>query len=118
MYKRQDTGIPATDCSRGQAWYDLIMAVDPKNDSTLMVGTIDIFRSTNAGNTWSQISKWSNNNNLNGLSCSLVHADQHAMIFHPDSSSTAIFGNDGEMCIRDSLHTGKGYAGEDPARVS
>jgi hypothetical protein len=100
-----DTGIPATDFSRGQAWYDLIMAVDPKNDSIIMVGTIDIFRSTNAGNTWSQISKWSNNNNLSGLSCSLVHADQHAMIFHPDSSSIAIFGNDGGVFYCSSLAT-------------
>ncbi len=90
-----DNGIPNTDFSRGQAWYDLIAAVDPNNRNTLIVGGIDLFRSTDGAGTWSQISKWSNNNNLAFLNCSEVHADQHAIIFKPGSSSEVLFGNDG-----------------------
>jgi len=38
--------------------------VDPLNMNTLMVGGIDLFKSTNGAASWSQISKWSNNNYL------------------------------------------------------
>ncbi|MDH5609638.1 MAG: hypothetical protein OEY56_09160, partial [Cyclobacteriaceae bacterium] len=51
-----DTDIPATDFSRGQAWYDLILAVDPTNENTVIAGAIDLFRTTNGGTSWSQLS--------------------------------------------------------------
>jgi chitodextrinase len=91
-----DTGIPANDFTRGQAFYDLIIEADPTNDEIVYVGGIDLFRSTNGADSWTQISKWSNNNNnLAGLGVSLVHADQHAMTFRPGNSNQAVFGTDG-----------------------
>ncbi len=90
-----DTGIPANDFTRGQAFYDLMLEVDPNNDQTIFAGGIDLFKSNNAGANWSQISKWSNNNNLASLNISLVHADQHAMTFANGSSTVVAFGNDG-----------------------
>ena len=63
--------------------------------NTIIVGGIDLFRSTNNGTNWTQISKWSNNNNLSGLGASLVHADQHAITFKGAGSSEVLFGNDG-----------------------
>lgn len=100
-----DNGIPNTDFTRGQAWYDLIMAVDPNDANTLIAGGIDLFRSTNGASSWSQISKWSNNNNLSALNCSYVHADQHQIVFKPNSSSTVLFGNDGGIFYTSSLAT-------------
>ena len=100
-----DNGIPNTDFTRGQAWYDLICAVDPTDANTLYVGGIDLFRSSNAGLTWSQISKWSNNNNLAALTCPLVHADQHAFVFRPGAANEAIIGNDGGVYYASSLST-------------
>tara|TARA_R110001592_G_scaffold234658_2_gene492307 strand:- start:32540 stop:37297 length:4758 start_codon:yes stop_codon:yes gene_type:complete len=100
-----DNGIPNTDFTRGQAWYDLIMAVDPNNANTLIVGGINLFRSTDGASTWSQISKWSNNNNLAALNCSYVHADQHQIVFKPNSSSTVLFGTDGGVFYTTSLAT-------------
>jgi photosystem II stability/assembly factor-like uncharacterized protein len=100
-----DTGIPANDFCRGQAFFDLMLEVDPDNDNILYAGGIDLFRSTNGGGTWTQISKWSNNNNLSGLTCSLVHADQHGMAFRPGNSNQAIFGNDGGVFYTGSLST-------------
>ncbi len=100
-----DNGIPASDFSRGQAWYDLILAVDPNNKNTVLAGGVDLFRSTNGGTAWSQISKWSNNNNLAALSCSRVHADQHAIIFKAGSSNQVLFGNDGGVFYTNSLTT-------------
>ncbi len=98
-----DLGIPSTDFSRGQAWYDLIMAVDPNNENNVVCGGIDLFRTTNGGTSWTQISKWSNNNNLSALPCSYVHADQHALTFKPGSSSTLLVGNDGGVFFTSNL---------------
>ena len=89
-----DNGIPANDFTRGQAFYDLLLKVDPNNENTLYAGGIDLFKSTDGGTSWKQISKWSNNKpGLNTLSVSLVHADQHGLAFA--SSNKMVFGNDG-----------------------
>lgn len=90
-----DLGIPASDFSRNQAWYDLVMAVNPQDSNKVYVGTINLFGSSNAGSSWSQISKWSNNPNMNNLNISLVHADQHAIVFKPGSGNICLFGTDG-----------------------
>nr|WP_321221535.1 T9SS type A sorting domain-containing protein [uncultured Psychroserpens sp.] len=89
-----DTGIPATDYSRNQAFYNLPIEADQNNN--IFVGGIDLFRSPNDGGSWAQLSKWSNNNNLGGLNVPLVHADQHAIVFRPGTNDTeAVLGNDG-----------------------
>ena len=91
-----DNGISATDFSRGQAGYDQVLKVDPNFPQTVYVGAIDLFKSTDAGANWTQISKWSNNPGMGSIDrLSYVHADQHAMEFKPGSSSIGIFGNDG-----------------------
>ena len=89
-----DTGQPDDDYTRGQAFYDLPIEADENNN--LYVGGIDLYRSTNFGISWDQISKWSNNNLLSSLQVPLVHADQHAIVFRPGTNGTeAVFGNDG-----------------------
>jgi hypothetical protein len=110
-----DTGIPADDFTRGQAWYDQAISVDPNNPNTVIVGGIDLFKSTDGGTTWNQISKWYNWN----AKYSYVHADQHAILYKPNSSSTALFANDGGVFYTSNLtatdtanvisHASKGY---------
>ncbi|MDQ1855688.1 T9SS type A sorting domain-containing protein [Chryseobacterium sp. WLY505] len=93
-----DTSIPANDFTRGQSFYDLVIAADPQDDNTVYIGGVDLYKSTNGGGTWSQISKWSNNNNMAALQVSTVHADQHAIVFNPFNnyaSKEMMFGNDG-----------------------
>ncbi|RNC88208.1 MAG: T9SS C-terminal target domain-containing protein [Winogradskyella sp.] len=98
-----DNGIPENDFTRGQAFYDLLLEVDPNNDQIVYAGGIDLFKSTNGAQlpgpteptSWAQISKWSNNNNLANLNVPLVHADQHTMIFDPSNPNSFIVGNDG-----------------------
>lgn len=90
-----DQGIPATDFTRGQAWYDLILAVDPNDSSIVYAGGINVFRSTNRASSWTQISKWAENANMNTLNCPYVHADIHAIEFKKGSSSTCMIGTDG-----------------------
>jgi PKD repeat protein len=76
--------------SRKQGWYDLSMAVDPNDANTFIVGGIDLFRTSNAGSSWTQLSHW-----YGGFGYPEVHADQHVVVYRPGSSSVALFGNDG-----------------------
>ncbi len=100
-----DTSISNDDFTRGQGWYNLVIQVSPTDKNTIIAGGIDLFRSTNNGRNWTQISKWSNNNNLSALTCSLVHADQHAIVFRPDYPNEVLFGNDGGVYYCSSLST-------------
>lgn len=85
-----DTGITPADFTRGQAFYDLMLEVDPNNDQVVYTGGIDLFKTTNGGTSWNQFSHW-----YGGFGFQEVHADQHAMAFANGSSSKMIFGNDG-----------------------
>lgn len=85
-----DTGIPTTDFSRSQAWYDLAIAVDPNNRDALMVGGVDLFKSTDGAGTWTQIAHW-----YGGFSKQYVHADQHNIVYRTGSSTEVYFVNDG-----------------------
>ncbi len=98
-----DTGIPANDFTRNQAFYDLMLEVDPNNDVIVYAGGIDSFRSADSGTSWTQMTKWSNNNNLAGKNIPLVHADFHTLVFNPTNSDVAILGNDGGVYYASSL---------------
>lgn len=85
-----DTNISANDFCRGQAFYDLVIEADPTNDNVVYVGGIDLFKTTNGGSSWSQLSHW-----YGGFGHQNVHADQHSMVFGNNDSSKILFGNDG-----------------------
>ncbi len=90
-----DNGVSAPganikDFSRGQAWYDLSIAVDPNNSSVCTVGGIDLFKTSNGGASWVQISHW-----YGGFGFQDVHADQHYAFFAPGNSNVCYFTNDG-----------------------
>ena len=75
-----------------QGWYDNALWVDPTNESTLIVGGIDLWKSTNGGVALSRISYWQN-------APASAHADQHAIVerpgFNGGSNATVWFANDG-----------------------
>lgn len=95
-----DTGIPNTDFTRGQAWYDLTLAVDPNNPLRLFVGGVDLFVTDDGAGTWTQVSHW-----YGGYGFPDVHADQHYILFKQGSSSEAYFGNDGGIYYTASANT-------------
>ncbi len=68
--------------TNSQTWYDLISAVDPADPDVVVVGGIELAKSTDGGATWTNIS-----------SSSSVHVDQHALVFF--NSSRLLIGNDG-----------------------
>ncbi len=78
--------------TRGQAWYDLIAAVDPNNEQRVFIGGVDLLVSNDAGANFTQISRWSA---ATPLAVDIVHADHHAIEFLPGSSDTMYFGTDG-----------------------
>ncbi len=61
--------------SGGQGWYDLSLAASPSNASTLLVGGVNTWRSTNGGTSWSIVSHWA------GSGAQAVHADKHSLSF-------------------------------------
>jgi len=75
--------------TRGQAWYDLIATVDPNDANTLYIGGIDVYKSTNNGANWNQVSDW------RPVGLPYVHADIHQIAYAPGSSSRIAIGCDG-----------------------
>lgn len=86
--------IPSNDYTRGQAFYDLMIAVDPNDDEIVYVGGVDAFRSNDGGASWSQMTKWTAGNGQPS-NIPLVHADQHELVFHPTDSDKGIMATDG-----------------------
>lgn len=76
-------------------WYCNTIAVDPVDANRVWVGGVDLFRSDDGGSSWGIASYWW----ATGGKPSFVHADQHAIVFHPrydgSSNRTAYFTNDG-----------------------
>ncbi|MFK5878279.1 MAG: T9SS type A sorting domain-containing protein [Flavobacteriaceae bacterium] len=85
-----DQDIPANDFTRGQAGYNLLIKVHPRDDDILYVGGINLFKSTNGGNSWSQKTQW---NDCCGYQ--KIHADQHEVAFSSATSANMVFANDG-----------------------
>jgi len=79
--------------SGGQAWYDLCIAADPNNSSTLFIGGVNTWKSTDGGSTWSINNHWSS---TCGGSATNVHADKHNLVFQ-NGSSTLFECNDGGL---------------------
>ena len=86
----QNCAAPVTDFTRSQSWYDLAMAVNPSDANNVIIGGVDLLKTTNGGTSWTQISSW-----WGGCSLQNIHADQHIVYFEPGNSNIAYFGNDG-----------------------
>ena len=74
----------------GQGWYDLAIAVSPSNASTVFIGGVNMWKSTNGGSSWTLNSHW-----YGGYNKPYVHADIHDIVFLPGSASTIFSANDG-----------------------
>ena len=98
-----DLGIPPNDFTRGQSFFDLVVEADPTNPDIVYIGGINVFRSVDGAQTWSQMTKWSNNQNMDQLFVPLVHADHHALTFRPGNPDQAILGTDGGVYYASSL---------------
>lgn len=101
-YSARDTlsgGISASYLGQ-QGWYDnAIWAGDPTDEDLVVVGGIDLWRSTDGGDNLTQISTW--------WSDASAHADQHIIVSDPGYDGTTnrrvYFGNDGGVFRADDI---------------
>lgn len=98
-YLEQSCIEDTNDFSRGQGWYNLILAVDPNNSDEVIVGGISHHKSNDGGTTWTPISYWTGN-------CeTYVHADQHAIVTNPNNPNAGIVGSDGGVSYAPDMWT-------------
>lgn len=76
-----------------QGWYDNALWVNPQDPTFVIVGGIDLWRSTSSGMSFTKISDWTQ------APASSAHADHHVIVAHPGFNNTSnrivYFGNDG-----------------------
>ncbi|MEZ5196204.1 MAG: sialidase family protein [Bacteroidales bacterium] len=80
------------------AWHALTGAIDPNNPDRFYIGGLDIWRSDDAGETWSKKSYWTGLGNPNYL-----HGDHHRILFQKGSSDKVLFATDGGIFYSDSV---------------
>ena len=92
------------DFTRGQSSYDLEIEIDPTSNNIAYVGGINWFRTSNGGNSWDQISKWTSSfYNHNSIGAGVVHADMHGLYLRPGNPNQAIAVGDGGVAYASSL---------------
>lgn len=65
-------------------WYCNTIAVDPTDPDRVWAAGVDLFRSDDGGANWGVASYWW----ADPAEPSFVHADQHAIVFHPNFNGT------------------------------
>ena len=79
--------VAAGNDTGGQGWYTLSIAASPTNANEVVVGGVNIWRTTNAGTNWSILAQWQ------GSGAPYVHADIHDLIYK--DGTTIYAGTDG-----------------------
>lgn len=77
---QEECGVGAANSWVTMGWYVNTLAVDPLDPERVWVGGVDLFRSDDGGRSWGVASYWWTDPG----DASYVHADQHALVFHPD----------------------------------
>ena len=81
---------PMSNGAQCQGGYDLTLAVDPSNPNRIILGGITLW-------SWSNVDDWLPIDNLfeNPSNLNYVHADKHALVFHPTNPDILYVGSDG-----------------------
>jgi hypothetical protein len=93
--------LSSTDYASYQGWYSHWVHVNPTDSSQVLVGGIDIWRSTQGGRNLNRVSNWSHwffgtvpPGGPEGPP-TYAHADHHAVTHNPASPNTLYFASDG-----------------------
>lgn len=78
--------------SGGQGWYDLCVAASPTNSNEVVVGGVNVWRTTNGGSNWTIYGHWT------GSGAPFTHADHHDLEYEPNG--TLFNCNDGTVYRR------------------
>jgi hypothetical protein len=86
-WTQMSSGSQACD---GQCWYNMVLRVHRTNSNIVYRGTVHIFKSSNGGSSWIDLSN-------NWGSSQTVHQDTHALLMHPTNTETFYVGGDGGL---------------------
>ena len=104
-YTLKNTGQTNLDV---QGWFDNCIWVDPTKPNHLIVGGVDLYRSTNGGVTLTRMSDWTNGPG-NVSPATSAHADHHAIVSAPGfdgvTNTTVFSGNDGGLACATNVYT-------------
>ncbi len=104
----QVTVAGSTNWMSSQGWYSNAIWVDPTNANTLIVGGLDLYRSTNGGANLTKISTWQS-------APASAHADHHGIVSDPGYNGTTntrvYFANDGGLYKAENALTAAGTTG-------
>ncbi|HYL77666.1 MAG TPA: hypothetical protein VEU96_25855 [Bryobacteraceae bacterium] len=107
IYKSTDGGATFSQAGvpghlNDQGWYANALWVDPTNPKVLVVGGLDLWRSSDGGATWAQISDWTK-------APQSAHADHHVIVSVPNfdgaTVSQVVFGDDGGIYSASNVYT-------------
>lgn len=76
----------------GQGRFNSALSVHPANPDTLWAGGIDLYRSTDGGRRWKQMTNWFRTKNY-----TYVHADNHVILFNPGNHEEILTASDGGL---------------------
>ncbi len=97
FYKSTNKGLDWTQMSLsgvsngGFSWYFGLVEVDPTDPNKVYIGDVDLWRSTNGGSSWTNITF------SYQVGFENQHPDQHALWINPANTANMINGNDGGM---------------------
>ena len=97
LFKSIDGGDTFTETSNtvdifesSQAWFDLALEVAPDDENELYIGCLNIWRSSNGGNSFTRLNQWFRND------AAYSHADIHTLKFFNDK---LFCGSDGGIYV-------------------
>jgi trimeric autotransporter adhesin len=92
-WTKQNTNAFAAGLGSGQGWYNLTLAINPRNTAEIMMGGLDAYRSTNSGQTATRTTFWV-------TTAPYVHADHHFMQWwHAGGENRILIGCDGGLFL-------------------
>ncbi len=106
MYRSNNEGVSFTEQSStpnvlgfntnggdagGQGWYTLSLAASPIDSNEIIVGGVNVWKSTTGGASWTNLTDWT------GFQNSYVHADIHMLNYLPGSGTTFFAACDGGL---------------------
>ncbi len=91
-YNHGDSWIQTNDgslayCYQSYGWWFGRVSVDPVDPDIAYVIGFDLYKTSNGGNSWSNIS------------ANDVHVDQHGLYVHPENNNFVVIANDGGLYI-------------------
>jgi len=79
------------------AWHALAIQVDPDDSETVFIGGLELYKSSNGGYDWDNLSDWAAM--YSGGGDRYIHADIHQIAFQPNNSNSIAVSSDGGVFI-------------------